>query len=122
MPAVDVTAPAMSKRPVCRSDSLMYIGARTAISRPMGTLTKSTHRQSSHSVSMPPASSPMAPPPAETAAKTPKARLRSGPSGNVVVMSASEVGEAIAPPMPCSTRAASSCHGSWASPPSRRRR
>ncbi len=37
-------------------------------------------------------------------------------------MSASEVGEAIAPPMPCSTRAASSCHGSWANPPSREAR
>ncbi|CAM5741851.1 hypothetical protein SHIRM173S_02169 [Streptomyces hirsutus] len=66
---------------------------------------------------MPPASRPMAPPPAETAAKTPKARLRSGPSGKVVVISASEVGEAIAPPTPCSTRAASSCQGSWANPP-----
>lgn len=59
----------------------MYIGASTVISTPMGTLTKSTQRQSSHSVSMPPASSPMAPPPAETAAKTAKARFRSGPSG-----------------------------------------
>ncbi len=118
MPAVEVSAPAMSKRPVCRSDSLMYIGASTTISTPIGTLTKNTQRQSSHSVSMPPASRPMAPPPAETAAKTPNARLRSGPSGNVVVMSASEVGEAIAPPTPCRTRAASNCQGSWAKPPS----
>jgi hypothetical protein len=48
----------------------------------------------------------MAPPPAETAAKTPNARFRSGPSGNVVVMSASEVGDAIAPPTPWRARAA----------------
>ena len=77
----------------------------------MGTLTKSTQRQSSHSVSMPPASRPIAPPPAETPANTPNARLRSGPSWKVVVISASEVGEAIAPPTPCRARAASSCHG-----------
>ncbi len=118
MPSVEVSAPAMSKRPGWRSDSLMYIGVRTAISTPMGTLTKSTQRQSSHSVSMPPASSPIAPPPAETAANTPNARFRSGPSGKVVVMSASDVGDAIAPPTPCSARATSSCQGSWASPPS----
>lgn len=74
----------------------------------MGTLTNSTHRQFSHSTRMPPASSPIAPPPADTAANTPKARLRSGPSRKVVLIRASDVGEAIAPPTPCSARAASS--------------
>lgn len=117
MPSVEVIAPAMSKRPGWRSDSLMYSGVRKAISTPMGTLTNSTQRQSSHSVSMPPVSRPMAPPPADTAAKTPKARFLSGPSGNVVVMSAREVGDAIAPPTPCRARAASNCQGSWATPP-----
>ena len=67
---------------------------------PMGTLTNSTQRQFSQSVSMPPASRPIAPPPAETAANTPNARFRSGPSGNVVAIRASDVGEAIAPPTP----------------------
>ena len=43
----------------------------------------------------------MAPPPAATAPKTPKARLRSGPSAKLVVIRASEVGEAMAPPTPC---------------------
>lgn len=64
----------------------------------------------------------MAPPPAETAANTPKARFRSGPSGKVVVIRASEVGEAIAPPTPWRARAASSCQGSWAKPPRREAR
>ncbi|MDF9808628.1 hypothetical protein M2436_007175 [Streptomyces sp. HB372] len=84
----------------------------------MGTLTKSTQRQSSHSTRIPPASSPIALPPAETAANTPNARLRSGPSRKVVVISDRAVGEAIAPPTPWSERAASNCQPSWDSPPS----
>lgn len=84
----------------------------------MGTFTNSTHRQSSHSTSMPPASSPMALPPAETAANTPNALLRSGPSRKVVVISDRAVGEAMAPPTPWSARAASNCQDSWESPPS----
>ncbi len=84
----------------------------------MGTLTKRTHRQSSHSTSIPPASSPIALPPAETAANTPKALFRSGPSRKVVVISDRAVGEAMAPPTPWSERAASSCQDSWESPPS----
>src|SRR2546428_745038 len=49
---------------------------------PIGRLTKNTQRQLSHSVSMPPASRPIAPPPAETAAKAPNAPLPSAASGN----------------------------------------
>lgn len=64
-------------------------------------------------------SRPIAPPPAETAAKTPNARLRSGPSVNVVVIRASAVGEAMAPPTPWKARAASNWPESWESPPSR---
>ncbi|EST34246.1 hypothetical protein M878_10850 [Streptomyces roseochromogenus subsp. oscitans DS 12.976] len=74
MPSVEVGAPVMSKRPGCRWDSLMYSGSSDAISTPIGTLTNSTRRQSSQSVSMPPTSRPIAPPPADTAANTPKAR------------------------------------------------
>lgn len=94
-------------------------GVASTISRPMGMLTKKTHRQSSHSTRMPPASSPIALPPADTAANTPNARLRSGPSRKVVVMRDSAVGEAMAPPTPWSDRAASNCQESWESPPSR---
>ncbi len=118
MPAVEVSAPAMSKWPGRRSDSGMNRGVARAISKPMGTLTNRTQRQSSHSTSTPPASSPIALPPAETAANTPKARLRSGPSRKVVVISDRAVGEAIAPPTPWRERAASNCQPSWESPPS----
>ena len=50
--------------------------------------------------SRPPASSPTAPPATLIAAYTPIARLRGGPSGNVVAISASAVGATIAPPAP----------------------
>ena len=58
-------------------------------------------------VSRPPTSRPTAAPPMLIAAYTPIARLRGGPSGNVVVTSDSAVGATIAPPTPCSARAAS---------------
>ncbi len=67
---------------------------------------------------MPPSSSPMAPPAPATAENTPKARLRSGPSLKLVAISASAVGEAMAPPRPCRARAASSQAEDWATPPS----
>jgi hypothetical protein len=85
---------------------------------PIGTLTNSTQRHDSHEVSMPPASRPMAAPDPDTAANTPNARLRSGPSLKLVVISASAVGEAIAPPTPCRARAASSQPDEVARPPS----
>ncbi len=119
MPTVEVSAPVTSKRPGWRSDSLIQRGVASTMSRPMGTLTNSTHRQFSHSTSMPPASRPIAPPPAETAAKTPKARLRSGPSRKVVLIRARDVGEAMAPPTPWRARAPRSWPEFWANPPSR---
>lgn len=108
MPTVEVSAPVMSKCPGWRSDSLIQRGVASTISSPIGTLTKSTHRQFSHSTRMPPASSPIAPPPAETAANTPNALLRFGPSRNVVLISARDVGDAMAPPTPWRARAARS--------------
>ncbi len=45
MPTVEVSAPATSKWPGWRSDSLIQRGVARAMSSPMGTLTKSTHRQ-----------------------------------------------------------------------------
>ena len=50
---------------------------------------------------------PRAPPPIDTAVKRPSARIRSRPSGNIVVSRASEDGAASAPPTPCRARAAS---------------
>ena len=52
------------------------------------------------------------------AAYTPIARLRGGPAGKVTAISASAVGAANAPPMPCTTRAVSSHAWLVANPPS----
>ena len=59
----------------------------------------------------------MAAPAPDMAAYTPMARLRGGPSGNVVAMRASAVGAAMAPPIPWTTRAAMSQASLVASPP-----
>ena len=59
----------------------------------------------------------MAAPEMDTPAYTPIARFRSFPSGKVTAISASEVGAANAPPMPCTTRAMSSQAWSVAKPP-----
>jgi hypothetical protein len=117
MPTVEVAAPGRSNFPGCRSDSLTNNGVIQARIRPIGTLTNSTQRQLAHWVSMPPASRPMAAPEPETAAKTPKARLRSSPSAKLVVIRASAVGEAKAPPTPWSARKASSEPEFQAKPP-----
>ena len=69
-------------------------------------------------MSRPPAIRPTAAPPMLMAAYTPIARLRGGPSGNVVVTRARAVGATIAPPTPCSARAASSHACEVANPPS----
>ena len=50
------------------------------------------------------------------AAKIAVAALRAGPLGNVVAISASAVGEAIAAPTPCSSRAMTNVTSSHASP------
>src|SRR5450755_1363292 len=88
-----------------------------AMKMPIGTFTKSTHRHEAHDVNMPPASKPRAAPEPETAANTPNARLRSSPSSKFVVINESAVGDAIAPPTPCSARAASSHQDVVARPP-----
>ena len=67
---------------------------------PIGTFTNSTQRQSAYATSSPPASSPTELPATLIAAYTPIARLRGGPSGKVVAISASAVGATIAPPAP----------------------
>ena len=52
------------------------------------------------------------------AAYTPMARLRGGPSGNVVAISDSAAGATMAPPTPCRARAPSSQASVVAKPPS----
>jgi hypothetical protein len=117
IPAVEASAPARSNRPGWRSDSVMYSGASAASSTPMGTFTNSTQRHDSHEVRIPPASRPMAPPATATAENTPNARLRSRPSGKLVLIKASAVGAAMAAPTPWRARAASSQPEDVASPP-----
>ena len=70
-------------------------------------------------VSTPPTIRPTAAPPMLIAAYTPIARLRGGPSGNVVVIRDSAAGATTAAPTPCSARAPSSHAWVVAKPPSR---
>ena len=60
------------------------------------------------SVRIPPSSTPAVAPIAPTAPQAPRARFRGAPSSKEVVMIARVAGERIAPPMPCSARAATS--------------
>ena len=84
-----------------------------AAARPIGTLTNSTHSQPAYSVSMPPSSTPAAPPEPATAPQTPSALLRSAPSANITVTSDSAAGESSAAPRPWTARAAISRPGEW---------
>ena len=68
-------------------------------------------------MSTPPSSTPAAPPAPPIAPQMPTARLRAGPSANVVVRIDSEAGATIAPPRPCAARAAISRTLLSASPP-----
>ena len=68
-------------------------------------------------VSRPPAIRPTAPPATLIAAYTPIARLRGGPSGKVVAISASAAAAMTAAPAPCTARAASSHVWQVANPP-----
>ena len=70
----------------------------------MGTLTNSTQRQPSTSVTMPPTSTPAATPLAAVAAHAPSARPRSAESTNVVVNRASVEGASRAAPIPWAAR------------------
>ena len=117
MPTVDASAPGRSKRPGRRSVSASTRGASQTSTMPTGTLIQSPQRQEIQSVSIPPSTRPTLPPPPATALYAASARVRSGPSRNVVVSSASVDGAAIAAPTPCSARADRSQPWDWAKPP-----
>ena len=85
----------------------------------MGTLTKSTHRQSSKLVSTPPASTPTAAPLAAVADQAPRARRRSPGSVKVVTRMLRVAGARMAPRCPWAARAVISQAPLWASPPMR---
>ena len=119
IPSVAVSAPGRSKR---RSRSRSSSGAitqkaLTSASPASGTFTKNTDSQPSHCVSAPPSRTPSTNPAAPAPAQTASARLRSSPSGKVVLTSDSVAGKTSAPPSPWTARAASSTAGSPASPP-----
>ena len=94
-------------------------GARAAAARPTGTLTRNTARQLVNSTSTPPRTWPATKPTEEIAPYRPMARVRSAPSGKLVVMRDSAAGATIAAPAPWMTRAAISSAESWARPPAR---
>src|SRR6185312_15519596 len=105
-PAVTVIAPGKSKVLAASSArlSLSVLGASAAAASPIGTLTNSTQRQLSPLVRTPPRRTPAAPPAPATAPQIPRARLRSAPSANVVVMIESAAGETMAAPRPWTAR------------------
>src|SRR5580692_9384140 len=94
-------------------------GARAAAARPTGTLTRNTARQLVNSTSTPPRTWPETKPTEEIAPYRPMARVRSAPSGKLVVMRDSAAGATIAAPAPWMTRAVISSTGSWARPPAK---
>ena len=71
-----------------------------------GMLTKKIQCQFTAWVSTPPASRPTAPPAEATNAKAPMARACSLGSGNIVTIMPRMTAEVIAPPTPCTNRAA----------------
>ena len=117
-PPVTVTAPATSNRRWPRSARLSGSSGRApaTISAPTGRLTKKIHRQDSQVVSIPPASTPIAPPAPLTAPNAPSALVRSGPSGKIARISDSAAGAIIAAPRPSAARAATSMPADPASP------
>ena len=66
----------------------------------------------------PPATRPSGLPIDAIAVYAPSARARGDPSAKVAAISDSAAGDAPAAPIPCKARQTSSCHSSWASPPS----
>ncbi|KDQ70253.1 hypothetical protein DT87_24595 [Streptomyces sp. NTK 937] len=74
--------------------------ARSSPTATMGTLTYSTHRHDSQSVSRPPSRTPRALPQAATIAQTPTARARALPSLKVTMITARLSGARSAPASP----------------------
>ncbi len=107
----------MRVAPAWRAPVRTTCSAATAPTRPIGTLMMRIQRQLSASVRIPPSSAPDAPPIAPIAPHSPSARLRSEPSGNVVVRIESVAGATTAPPSPCAALAATSVSSLCASPP-----
>lgn len=118
-PAVPVRAPGRSNPPARRLPSgVSTASAATAPTPVSGTFTKKTASQPSAPVRMPPSSAPRLSPAAPHTAHTVIARLRAGPSANMVTTRERVAGISTAPPSPCSALAQISGAGEEASPPS----
>ena len=119
MPPVAVTAPARSKLPtrLARGPSARIRRTATASSAsPMTTGAKKTQRQPTL-VSAPPAAVPSVKPAAPTAPYTARARVRSGPSGKLVVTMLNPAGVRKAAATPVANRAATRIQPAVATPP-----
>ena len=112
-PAVTSTAPgtsAPSPMPIPGRSATSRVASR-AVTMPIGTFTKKIQCQLMRSVRRPPASRPIEPPADATNPYTPIAFACSRGSGNIVTIIPRVTAEAIAPPAPCTNRAAMSI--SW---------
>ena len=111
--APGTSAPARSPAP--RSGGITRRAA-TAVTAPIGRLTKKIQCQLRNWVSIPPASRPTAAPADATNAKTPIALACSRGSANMVTIMPRITAEVSAPPAPCRNRAAISISWLAASP------
>ena len=91
-------------------ESATCISVTNTATAPIGTLTKKIHFQPMPEVITPPSTGPTATAAPVTAPKTPNAVPRSLP-WNACAISASEVANIIAPPVPCTARARFSISG-----------
>jgi hypothetical protein len=96
-------------------DSSTRQAVSTTASTPIGTLTRKIPRQLQSVVITPPSTGPSAVETPVMAPQTPNATPRSRP-WNVCPISASDVANMIAPPIPCPLRDKISISGFWATP------
>jgi hypothetical protein len=115
---VTSTAPSTSApppNPMPSSFSIRRV-ASTAVTIAIGMFTKKIQCQLIDCVRTPPTSRPTDPPPEATKPYTPIAFARSAGSGNIVTIIPRMTAEVIAPPRPCTKRAATSISWLCASP------
>jgi hypothetical protein len=115
-PPLNVKKPIQSGRRAAASrDSSIRSSVAATAAMPIGTLTKKIQRQPRPLVITPPSTGPIATAIPVTAPKTPNATPRSAPR-NACAISASEVENMIAPPMPWKARESDSMTGLAATP------
>src|SRR5918994_6986613 len=106
-PPVTVTAPTASAVPRSAGGRAgISHSTRATSTTPMGTLTRNTHSQPGPVVRAPLTITPIDAAVPDTAAKTPSALVRAGPSAKVVVTIDRAAGHAKAAPRPCTAREA----------------